>query len=100
MQKVFPEKTRFYVPICCLYLSKAEKKHFLHPILWNGSLKSLDNAGNHANLKCVQPQPSPFWGEFVGKIYQTWNLGKRKFPGVGENSQLVDQDEFLALNPE
>lgn len=23
MQKVFPEKTRFYVPICCLYLSKA-----------------------------------------------------------------------------
>ena len=29
----FPEKTRFYVPICCFYLSKAEKNHFQHPIL-------------------------------------------------------------------
>jgi hypothetical protein len=31
--------------------------------------------GNDANIKCVQPQPSPFWGENNGKIYLTWNLG-------------------------
>jgi hypothetical protein len=33
MQIVFPEKTRFFVQICCLYLYKAEKNHFLHPFL-------------------------------------------------------------------
>jgi len=27
--------------------------------------------GDHAKLKYIQPQPSPFWGEFVGKTYQT-----------------------------
>jgi len=27
------EKRVFYVPICCFYLSIAEKNHFLHPIL-------------------------------------------------------------------
>jgi hypothetical protein len=75
----FLKKTRFYVPICCLYLNKAEKHLFLYPILRNGSLKMLDNGGNHAKLKCVQPQPSPFWSEFVGKIYQTWNPGIRYF---------------------
>jgi len=33
MQIVFPEKSLFYVPICCLYLIKAEKNHFLYPFL-------------------------------------------------------------------
>lgn len=42
------------------------------------SVKSMGNGGNHAKLKYVQPQPSPFWGEFIGKVYQTWNLGYGK----------------------
>ncbi len=44
--------------------------------IWNAdeSLKSMDNGGNHAKLKRVQPQPSPFLGDFVGIIYQTWDL--------------------------
>ncbi len=42
----------------------------------------MDNGGNHAKLKCVQPQPSPFLGEFDGKIEQTWNLGTIKLSSV------------------
>ena len=33
------------------------------------------NGGIYAIIKQVQPQPSPFQGENVGKIYQTWNFG-------------------------
>jgi len=35
----------------------------------------LYNKGNHAQLKRVQPQPSPLQGENGGKIYSTWNPG-------------------------
>jgi hypothetical protein len=35
----------------------------------------LYNKGNHAKLKCVQPQPSPLQGENGGKNHQTWNFG-------------------------
>jgi hypothetical protein len=28
VQKAFPEKTRYYIPICYLHLSKTEKNHF------------------------------------------------------------------------
>lgn len=38
----------------------------------------LYNKGNHAQLKRVQPQPSRLQGENGGKIYSTWNPGKRK----------------------
>ena len=33
MQKVFSEKTRFCVAICCLYLSSAEKNPLQHSVL-------------------------------------------------------------------
>ncbi len=39
----------------------------------------LYNKGNHAQLKRVQPQPSPLQGENGGKIYSTWNPGHNKF---------------------
>ncbi len=39
--------------------------------------KMLYNNGNHAKLKCVQPQPSPLQGENGGKIYSAWNPGKK-----------------------
>jgi hypothetical protein len=39
--------------------------------------KNDANGGNNAIIKCVQPQPSPFRGENVGKKYQTWNLGNK-----------------------
>lgn len=38
----------------------------------------LYNKGNHAQLKRVQPQPSRLQGENGGKIYSTWNPGKKK----------------------
>jgi hypothetical protein len=37
------------------------------------------NGGNDAKIEIVQPQPSPFQGENVGKIYQTWNPGNPYF---------------------
>ena len=36
----------------------------------------LYNKGNHAQLKRVQPQPSPLQDENGGKIHQTWNFGR------------------------
>ena len=37
------------------------------------------NGGYNAIINRVQPQPSPFQGENVGQIYQTWNFGKINF---------------------
>ena len=31
------------------------------------------------NLSDLFSQSSPFWGEFVGKIYLTWNPGDNEF---------------------
>jgi hypothetical protein len=37
--------------------------------------KNMRNDKNNAILKTVQPKFSPDWGENVGKIMSTWNLG-------------------------
>jgi len=36
----------------------------------------MQNGGNYAKVKCVPPQPSPLWGENVGKIFSAWNPDK------------------------
>ena len=40
--------------------------------------KITRNDKNNATLKTVQPKFSPDWGENVGKIISTWNLGMTK----------------------
>ena len=40
--------------------------------------------GNDAKIMGVQPQSSPWKGENVGKIYQTWNFGN-----IGELSAII-----------
>jgi hypothetical protein len=37
----------------------------------------MQNRGNYAIVKQVPLQPSPLWGENVGKIYSTWIFGNR-----------------------
>ena len=41
----------------------------------NGVPNIMQNGGNYAKVKQVLLQPSPLWGENVGKIYSTWNPG-------------------------
>ena len=41
----------------------------------NGVLNIMQNGGNYAKVKQVPLQPSPLWGENVGKIYSTWIFG-------------------------
>ena len=38
----------------------------------NGVPNITQNRGNYAIVKQVPLQPSPLWGENVGKIYSTW----------------------------
>ena len=75
MNKVSPKKAQNRVSLRYLYLSRAWKSQSQRPILWNRSLKMNRNGGNNAKIKWVQPQPSPFQGENVGKNHQTWNFG-------------------------
>ncbi len=39
----------------------------------------LYHIGNHANPKCIQPQPSPLQGKNGGKNHHTWNFGYNDF---------------------
>ncbi len=39
--------------------------------------KMNENGGNDAKIKRVQPQPSPWKGENIGKKLQTWNFRQR-----------------------
>jgi hypothetical protein len=44
----------------------------------NGVPNIMQNGGNDAIVKQVPLQPSPLWGENVGKIYSTWIFGIKK----------------------
>ena len=75
MQKAFPEKTRFLCPNPLFVFKSVREKSFPTPDFIK--LIAINDAigGNNAKIKGVPPKPSPFWGENVGKIYQTWNFG-------------------------
>jgi hypothetical protein len=44
----------------------------------NGVPNIIQNRGNYAIVTQVPLQPSPRWGENVGKIYLTWIFGIKK----------------------
>ena len=68
------KNSRFLISNRYFHLNWTWNNHFQCPNLWNGSIKILYNKGNHAKLKCVQPQPSPLQSENGGKNHQTWNI--------------------------
>jgi hypothetical protein len=58
----------------------------------NGVPNIMQNRGNDAIVKQVPLQPSPLWGENVGKIYSTWIFGI-----TFGNSTVVDCERNVSL---
>jgi len=55
----------------------------------NGVPNIMQNRGDYAIVKQVPLQPSPLWGENVGKFFSTWIFGSSKFVvglGLGHGS--------------